>query len=111
MLHTVQCSGASARLSRSRPGREADALQDKSLIIGVPRLVSERPPPKSQRYYPNFASQTGVFLDFSTIPSTTTVAVLGELRRNDGPRRLIGIESEAGMANPWNISRFEDVLG
>ena len=26
-------------------------------------------------------------------------------------RRLIGIESEAGVPNPWNISRFEEVLG
>jgi Transposase DDE domain/Transposase domain (DUF772) len=41
----------------------------------------------------------------------TTEAVLGELRRNQGLRRLIGIESEAGVPKPWNISRFEDVLG
>jgi hypothetical protein len=41
----------------------------------------------------------------------TTEAVLGERRRNEGLRRLIGIESEAGVPNPWNISRFEDVLG
>jgi len=41
----------------------------------------------------------------------TTEAVLAELRRNDGLRRLIGIESEAGVPKPWNISRFEDVLG
>jgi Transposase DDE domain/Transposase domain (DUF772) len=41
----------------------------------------------------------------------TTEAVLGELRRNDGLRRLIGIESEAGVPKPWNISRFEEVLG
>jgi hypothetical protein len=41
----------------------------------------------------------------------TTEAVLGELRRNDGLRRIIGIESESGVPNPWNISRFEDVLG
>jgi hypothetical protein len=40
-----------------------------------------------------------------------TEAVLGELRRNDGLRRLIGIESVAGVPNPWNISRFEEVLG
>ena len=37
--------------------------------------------------------------------------MLGELRRNDGLRRLIGIESEAGVPKPWNISRFEEVLG
>jgi hypothetical protein len=41
----------------------------------------------------------------------TTEAVLAELRRNAGLRRLIGIESEAGVPKPWNISRFEDVLG
>jgi Transposase DDE domain/Transposase domain (DUF772) len=41
----------------------------------------------------------------------TTEAVLAELRRKEGLRRLIGIESEAGVPKPWNISRFEDVLG
>jgi hypothetical protein len=41
----------------------------------------------------------------------TTEAVLDELRRNDGLRRLIGIESEAAVPHKWNISRFEDVLG
>jgi Transposase DDE domain/Transposase domain (DUF772) len=41
----------------------------------------------------------------------TTEAVLAELRRNEGLRRLIGIESEAGVPKPWNMSRFEEVLG
>src|SRR5437588_11062662 len=41
----------------------------------------------------------------------TTQAVLGELRRNEGLRRLIGIESERRVPEKWNISRFEDVLG
>jgi hypothetical protein len=41
----------------------------------------------------------------------TTAAMLDELRRNEGLRRLIGIESEAGVPNDWNMSRFEDVLG
>jgi hypothetical protein len=41
----------------------------------------------------------------------TTEAVLAELRRNQGLRRLIGIESEAGVPHKWNMSRFEDVLG
>jgi Transposase DDE domain/Transposase domain (DUF772) len=41
----------------------------------------------------------------------TTEAVLAELRRNEGLRRLIGIESERGVPNKWNMSRFEDVLG
>jgi Transposase DDE domain/Transposase domain (DUF772) len=41
----------------------------------------------------------------------TTEAVLAELHRNEGLRRLIGIESERGVPKKWNISRFEDVLG
>lgn len=41
----------------------------------------------------------------------TTEAVLDELRRNEGLRRLIGIESETGVPKKWNMSRFEDVLG
>jgi hypothetical protein len=41
----------------------------------------------------------------------TTEAMLAELRRNEGLRRLIGIESEDGVPRPWNISRFEEVLG
>ena len=36
----------------------------------------------------------------------TTEAVLAELRRNEGLRRLIGIESESGVPNKWNMSRF-----
>jgi len=41
----------------------------------------------------------------------TTEAVLADLRRNEGLRRIIGIESESGVPNKWNLSRFEDVLG
>jgi hypothetical protein len=41
----------------------------------------------------------------------TTEAVLAELRRNEGLRRLIGITSENAVPKKWNISRFEDVLG
>jgi hypothetical protein len=42
---------------------------------------------------------------------TTTEAVLAELRRNDGLRRLLGIASEADVPHAWNLSRFEEVLG
>src|SRR6516164_10099139 len=41
----------------------------------------------------------------------TTEAMLAELRRNEGLRRLIGIESEDRVPKPWNLSRFEEVLG
>jgi Transposase DDE domain/Transposase domain (DUF772) len=36
---------------------------------------------------------------------------LAELRRNEGLRRLIGIETEEQVPNKWNMSRFQDVLG
>jgi Transposase DDE domain/Transposase domain (DUF772) len=41
----------------------------------------------------------------------TTEAVLAELRRNAGLRALIGIDAEADVPKPWNVSRFEDTLG
>ncbi len=53
----------------------------------------------------------GVIVLRVALRHVTTEAVLGELCRNEGLRRLIGIESEAGVPKPWNISRFEEVLG
>jgi Transposase DDE domain/Transposase domain (DUF772) len=53
----------------------------------------------------------GVIVLRIVLRHVTTEAVLAELRRNDGLRRLIGIESEAGVPKPWNMSRFEEVLG
>lgn len=38
-------------------------------------------------------------------------ACLGDLSRNRELREAIGIESEAGVPKPWNISRFLRVLG
>jgi hypothetical protein len=41
----------------------------------------------------------------------TIEACLGELRRNAGLRRLIGIDTESQVPKAWNVSRFLDVLG
>ncbi|MBM4043378.1 MAG: transposase [Planctomycetes bacterium] len=38
-------------------------------------------------------------------------ATLGELRRNEGLRLLIGIEREEDVPDDWNVSRFLRVLG
>jgi hypothetical protein len=65
---------------------------------------------KGRRDYP-VSVLWGVVVLRVALRHITTEAVLAELRRNDGLRRLIGIESEAGVPKPWNISRFEDVLG
>ncbi len=53
----------------------------------------------------------GVVLLRVALRHVTTEAVLAELRRNEGLRRLIGIESETRVPKAWNISRFEEVLG
>ncbi len=53
----------------------------------------------------------GVVLLRVALRHVTTEAVLAELRRNEGLRRVIGIDSEEGVPNKWNMSRFEDVLG
>jgi hypothetical protein len=42
---------------------------------------------------------------------STIEACLGELRRNESLRRLIGIESEEKVPKKWNVSRFQEVLG
>jgi hypothetical protein len=41
----------------------------------------------------------------------TVEACLADLHRNAALRRLIGLESEAGVPKAWNMSRFLEVLG
>ena len=41
----------------------------------------------------------------------TTEAVLAELRRNEGLRRILGIESESGVPKPWNICKRSRLPG
>jgi hypothetical protein len=53
----------------------------------------------------------GVHLLKIILRHPTTEACLAELRRNEGLRRIIGIETEHQVPNAWNMSRFEDVLG
>jgi hypothetical protein len=53
----------------------------------------------------------GVFLLRIMLRHPTMEACLAELRRNDGLRMVIGIESEKQVPNIWNMSRFEEVLG
>ena len=53
----------------------------------------------------------GVVLLTSLLRHTSTDSCLAELCRNQGLRRLIGIESESKVPKKWNVSRFLDVLG
>ncbi len=53
----------------------------------------------------------GVLVLTAALRHPTIELCLAELRRNEGLRRLIGIESEKRVPKKWNISRFQDVLG
>ena len=53
----------------------------------------------------------GVVLLTALLRHSSFEACLGELERNAGLRRLIGIKSAKGVPKKWNISRFLDVLG
>jgi len=53
----------------------------------------------------------GTLLVSIVLRHPTMEGCLGELRRNAGLRRLIGIENEEAVPKAWNMSRFLDVLG
>ena len=53
----------------------------------------------------------GTLLVSIVLRHPTMEGCLGELRRNAGLRRLIGIEHEDAVPKAWNMSRFLDVLG
>lgn len=53
----------------------------------------------------------GVVVLIIALRHADTEACLGELRRNEGLRRLLGIETEDGVPSKWNMSRFEETLG
>ena len=53
----------------------------------------------------------GVCLLQPLLRHPTVEAVLAELQRNEGLRRLIGIEHEREVPRKWNVSRFQKTLG
>lgn len=53
----------------------------------------------------------GVVLLTVLLRHTSFAATLGELRRNEALRLLIGIKSEQEVPDAWNVSRFLRVLG
>src|SRR5574337_1248200 len=65
---------------------------------------------KGRDDYP-VASLWGVLLLTIVLRHPTLEACLADLRRNAALRKLIGIQSEAGVPKPWNMSRFLEVLG
>lgn len=82
-----------------------DALPDAPLLDSLRRARG-----KGRNDYPVHVLW-GVVVLRVALRHVSTEAVLAELRRNAGLRALIGLDSEAGVPKPWNISRFEDTLG
>jgi hypothetical protein len=98
-----------------------DALQDSPSLATVKEFLAAVPDAKlleglrlhrgrGRNDYPVHVLW-GVLLLRIALRHVSFEATLGELRRNEHLRRLIGIESESGVPNAWNVSRFLDVLG
>jgi hypothetical protein len=108
-------------ISATKPLFAWDCLDDSPSLTTLRRLLAALPDAalldsmrrargKGRNDYP-VSVLWGVVVLRVALRHVTTAAVLAELRRNAGLRRLIGIESEAGVPKPWNLSRFEDQLG
>jgi hypothetical protein len=108
-------------LHPAKPLFDWESLEDSPSLRTIPDLLAALPDAqlldslrkargKGRNDYPVHVLW-GVVVLRVALRHVTTEAVLAELRRNEGLRRLIGIESEAGVPKPWNISRFEEVLG
>jgi hypothetical protein len=82
-----------------------EAIPDGALLEGLRRWRG-----RGRNDYP-VHHLWGVVLLTPLLRHTTTDACLAELRRNEGLRRLIGIESEDAVPKKWNVSRFLEVLG
>src|SRR5262245_47403595 len=108
-------------LHAAQPLFDGDSLEDSPSLQTIKDLLGALPDAKlldslrkargkGRNDYPVHVLW-GVVVLRVALRHVTTEAMLGELRRNEGLRRLIGIESEAGVPHAWNISRFEEVLG
>jgi len=109
------------RIAITKPLFAWDCLEDSSSLRTIRRFLEALPDGKlleSLRRHRgrgrddySVASQWGAMLLTILLRHTSIESCLGELRRNEALRRLIGIESEAKVPNGWNMSRFLDVLG
>jgi Transposase DDE domain/Transposase domain (DUF772) len=98
-----------------------DCLEDNPSLRTIKELLASLPDGKLLKSLRNSRGKGrndypvsvlwGVVVLRIALRHVTTEAVLSELRRNEGLRQIIGIESDAGVPKAWNISRFEDTLG
>lgn len=109
------------RIAQSKPLFAWDCLEDSPSLKTIRELLAALPDGKllqslreargkGRNDYPVHVLW-GVVVLTSAWRHSETEACLGELRRNEGLRRLIGIESEDAVPSKWNMSRFEETLG
>jgi len=109
------------RIAMTRPLFAWDCLEDSPSLKTLRRFLEAMPDGKlldSLRRHRgrgrddySVTSQWGALLLAIVLRHTSVESCLGELRRNEALRRLIGIEGEEKVPNGWNMSRFLDVLG
>lgn len=109
------------RIALSKPLFAWDCLEDSPSLKTIRELLAAIPDGKlldslraargkGRNDYPVHVLWGVVVLTIA-LRHSDTEACLGELRRNEGLRRLIGIESEDKVPAKWNMSRFEETLG
>ena len=109
------------RIAQSKPLFAWDCLEDSPSLATLRQLLAVIPDArlldslrrargKGRNDYPVHVLWGVVVLTIA-LRHADTEACLGELRRNEALRRLIGIESEEKVPSKWNLSRFEEALG
>jgi Transposase DDE domain/Transposase domain (DUF772) len=109
------------RIAATQPLFAWECLDDSPSLQTVRELLASIPDAKlldslrlargkGRDDYP-VAALWGVLVLTAALRHPHIESCLAELRRNEGLRRLIGIESEKHVPNKWNMSRFQDVLG
>jgi hypothetical protein len=109
------------RIATTKPLFAWDCLEDSPTLKTIQQLLDVIPDDalleslrtargKGRDDYP-VRALWGVLVLAIALRHVTIEACLGELRRNESLRRLIGIESEEAVPRKWNLSRFLDTLG
>ena len=109
------------RIAATRPLFAWECLEDSPSLQTVRELLASIPDAKlldslrqargkGRDDYP-VTALWGVLVLTAALRHPHIESCLAELRRNEGLRRLIGIETEEQVPKKWNISRFQDALG
>jgi len=109
------------RIQSTKPLFAWDCLEDSPTLKTIKQLLEVIPDQplllslessrgKGRNDY-SLRSLWGVLVLSIALRHPSIEACLGELRRNESLRRLIGIPSEDRVPQKWNLSRFLEVLG